>query len=50
MALFKRGAEFSKELLKENERLRMQLAQIEDRQQSAAQSPEDWSKLREELP
>jgi putative methionine-R-sulfoxide reductase with GAF domain len=49
MAIFKRGAEFSRELLKENERLRMQLAKVEDRQQSAAQTPEDWSKLRQEL-
>jgi nitrate/nitrite-specific signal transduction histidine kinase len=49
LAIFKRGAEFSRELLKENERLRMELAQVEDRQQVAAQSPEEWAKLRQEL-
>ncbi|MDH3519143.1 MAG: GAF domain-containing protein [Myxococcales bacterium] len=49
LALFKRGAEFSKELLVENERLRTELARLEDRQNSAAQTPEDWSKLRREL-
>ena len=47
--LFKRGAEFSRELLKENERLRTELMQVRDRQESAARSPEQWTKLRHEL-
>ena len=46
---FKRGMEFTKELLHENERLRRRLAEVEDRQQSAARSPADWEKLRHEL-
>jgi nitrate/nitrite-specific signal transduction histidine kinase len=49
LGLFKRGAEFSRELLVENERLRSELMQRQDRQQSAASSPEQWSKLRQEL-
>jgi nitrate/nitrite-specific signal transduction histidine kinase len=49
LQLFKRGADFTKELLRENERLRRRLAQVEEQQQQAARSPEDWSKLRMEL-
>jgi len=49
LGLFKRGAEFSRELLRENERLRSELARVEERQESAAQSPTEWSKLRHEL-
>jgi nitrate/nitrite-specific signal transduction histidine kinase len=49
LSLFSRGAEFTKELLLENEKLRSRLMSIEDRQQSAARSPEDWGKLRSEL-
>jgi nitrate/nitrite-specific signal transduction histidine kinase len=49
LSLFTRGAEFTKDLLKENERLRAQLAAIEERQESAARNPEDWDKLRLEL-
>jgi regulator of replication initiation timing len=47
--LFNRGAEFTREMLRENERLRTELAQIRDRQESAAQNPRDWGKLRQEL-
>jgi nitrate/nitrite-specific signal transduction histidine kinase len=49
LALFKKGAEFTRELLQENERLRGQLMSISDRQQSAARNPADWDKLRSEL-
>ena len=47
--LFKRGAEFTKELIQENERLRRSLVDIEMRQTFAAQDPDQWDKLREEL-
>jgi regulator of replication initiation timing len=47
--LFNRGAEFTREMLRENERLRMEIAQLRDRQESAAQNPRDWGKLRQEL-
>jgi hypothetical protein len=49
LGIFKRGAEFSRELLVENERLRSELMRLQDRQQAAATSPEQWSKLRHEL-
>jgi nitrate/nitrite-specific signal transduction histidine kinase len=49
LALFKKGAEFTRELLKENERLRGRLATVTDRQESAARDPNDWEKLRHEL-
>jgi nitrate/nitrite-specific signal transduction histidine kinase len=49
LALFRRGAEFTKELLDENERLRRRLIEIQDRQNHAAQDSHQWSKLREEL-
>jgi len=49
LAIFKRGADFTRELLKENERLRMELTTVHDRQQSAAQIPTEWEKLRQEL-
>jgi len=45
----RRGMEFTREILQENERLRRRLVEVEDRQQHAAQSPEDWEKLRREL-
>ena len=47
--LFKRGAEFTKELLEDNERLRMELVRFHEEQQYAARTPEDWDKLRQEL-
>ncbi len=49
LSLFSRGAEFTKQLLEENERLRNRLANIEERQNYAAQSSAEWEKLREEL-
>ncbi len=47
--IFRRGAEFTKELLVENERLRRRLMDVQSRQESAAQDPEAWEKLRLEL-
>jgi hypothetical protein len=49
LSIFRKGAEFSRELLKENERLRGELARVQDRQDIAARSPETWDKLRGEL-
>jgi nitrate/nitrite-specific signal transduction histidine kinase len=46
---FSKGMEFTRELLRENERLRRRLLQIEEEQESAARNPEDWNKLRLEL-
>ncbi len=49
LTLFKRGADFTKELLTENERLRARIAQMSEEQESAAQNPDDWNKLRLDL-
>jgi transcriptional regulator with GAF, ATPase, and Fis domain len=49
LAIFQRGADFTRELLQENERLRGLVNSIELRQREAAQSPEGWDKLRYEL-
>jgi len=49
LALFRKGADFTKELLRDNERLRRHLVTLEDRQNSAAQSDTEWAKLRSEL-
>jgi GAF domain-containing protein len=49
LQLFKRGAEFTKELLVENERLRSRLAMLEQEQVAASRTPEDWDKYRHEL-
>jgi hypothetical protein len=49
LAIFNRGAEFTRELLQENERLRGRINSIEGRQRTAIQSPHDWEKLRQEL-
>ncbi len=49
LAIFQRGAEFTRELLRDNERLRARVNEIESRLNEAAQSPGDWSKLRYEL-
>jgi transcriptional regulator with GAF, ATPase, and Fis domain len=48
LALFRQGAEFTHELLRENERLRRQVATYED-QQLAASDDRAWEKLRREL-
>ena len=47
--ILRRGADFTKELLQENERLRLRLVEVEDTQQVAAQNPDDWEKLRVEM-
>jgi hypothetical protein len=49
LALFSRGAEFTKQILQENERLRMRVTEVEERQNYAAQDGAEWEKLREEL-
>ncbi len=49
LAIFHRGAEFARDLLAENERLRGRINAIETRHHEAAQSPGDWAKLRYEL-
>jgi nitrate/nitrite-specific signal transduction histidine kinase len=49
VALFRKGAEFSHELIQENQRLRLALAEVESRQNTAAQSNTEWAKLRSEL-
>jgi nitrate/nitrite-specific signal transduction histidine kinase len=49
LSIFERGAEFTKQILAENERLRDRLAELEERQQSAAQSSDGWENLRVEL-
>jgi len=49
LKLFSKGAEFTKELMQENERLRRSLVQLEMQHSSAAQNPDDWEKLRHEL-
>jgi GAF domain-containing protein len=49
MSLFKRGAEFSKELIAENERLRRKVLELEQQQNFAARDDGEWDKLRAEL-
>ncbi len=49
LGLFRRGAEFTRQLLEENERLRRRLMAVEDRQNFAAQDTDEWEKLRQEL-
>jgi nitrate/nitrite-specific signal transduction histidine kinase len=49
LGLFKRGAEFTQELLRENERLRKTLTDVRTRQETAAQDDDDWDTLREQL-
>lgn len=49
LALFRRGAEFTKQLVEENARLRTRLVEVESRQDEAAQDSTEWAKLREEL-
>lgn len=48
LSLFRRGAEFTQELLKENERLRRQVLDFQS-QQLAASDTYEWEKLRHEL-
>ena len=49
LGIFKKGAEFTRELMIENERLRRKLLDVEDGQHQAARNPDDWEKLRVEL-
>ena len=49
LAIFQRGAEFTKQLLDENARLRRELGSVQLRDRQAAQSDEEWGKLRQEL-
>lgn len=49
LSLFRRGAEFTKELLDQNRGLRERLLQLESRQEDAAQDNGEWAKLRGEL-
>ena len=49
LAIFKRGAEFTRQLLDENSRLRRELGDVKMRDSHAAQSDDGWSKLRCEL-
>ncbi len=49
LSIFKRGEEFTKQLLLENEGLRKQLRDFVQLHQVAAQSPDQWERLRLEL-
>lgn len=49
LSIFKRGAEFTRQLLADNETLRKRLQDVLSRQNDAAQSPDQWEKLRQEL-
>lgn len=49
LAMFRRGAEFTRELVEENAKLRRKLLEVETRQNDAAQDPKEWDRLREEL-
>ena len=49
LSIFKKGAEFTRELMTENERLRRKMLELEDGQHQAALNPDDWEKLRVEL-
>jgi hypothetical protein len=49
LGIFRKGADFTKDILRENERLRRQILSVEDRQTTAAQSDLEWDKLRVEL-
>lgn len=48
LSLFRRGAEFTQELLRENERLRRQVLEHQNHELAASSSTE-WEKLRQEL-
>ncbi len=49
LAIFKRGADFMKQLMDDNDSLRKQLSSVEERQEFAAKDPADWEELRVEL-
>jgi len=49
LQIFQRGAEFTRQLLAENEQLRAHIRSLDDRQTQAAQDDGEWGKLRQEL-
>lgn len=49
LAIFQRGAEFTKQILDENTRLRQRLSEVQLRHGQAAQCDTEWEKLRYEL-
>lgn len=49
LAIFQRGADFTRQILEENARLRQDLSNVQLRHSHAAQSDDEWEKLREEL-
>lgn len=49
LAIFKRGADFMKQLMEDNENLRKELSAVESRQHTAARNSGDWEDLRQEL-
>ena len=49
LSIFRRGADFMKQIIAENETLRGKLREMEHRQHEAAQSPEQWEELRLDL-
>jgi GAF domain-containing protein len=49
LAVFKRGADFMKQLMEDNEVLRKRISDLESRQRTAARDPGDWEDLRQEL-
>lgn len=49
LTLFKQGADFTKELLEENERLRHEIHAIQEGTRQAASDPGEWGKLRVQL-
>ena len=49
LSIFRRGADFMKQVLRENEGLREELRALKHRQNEASQSPEQWEGLRLEL-
>lgn len=49
LSVFRRGAEFTREILEDNNRLRAELNALRTRDHSAAQDEGDWAKLRHDL-
>ncbi len=49
LAIFRRGADFMRQLMDDNEGLRKQVSALESRQHSAAQNPDDWDDFRVEM-
>ncbi len=49
LGIFRRGAEFARDLLDENTQLRERLQNLERRQNAAVRNPVEWEKLRYEL-